>query len=230
MEAIFSDPGVYLKGFGLTIGLLAVSAVGSLVLGTLLAAARVGPVWVLSKAATVYVSVFRNTPLLMIFIFVAIAMPRLGITFRSIEELEIAGWNVSSFFFRACVALSLYTSAFVCEAIRSGINAVPVGQAEAARAIGMTFSQNMRLVVLPQALRAVVPPLASVIIALAKNTSVAAAFGIMEATATMRGLTNRNGDQVLEIFFLVALGYVLVVEVISFASYALEKRWKAARR
>lgn len=228
MDAVFSNFDEYLRAFGLTVGLFVVSGLFSLVLGVFLASLRVGPVAVMRKAAGVYVAIFRNTPLLVIFIFMAVAMPKLGYTFRFVEDLEIGGYNVSSFFFRSCLALTLYSSAFVCEAFRSGINAVPVGQAEAARAIGLTFSQSMREVVLPQALRAVVPPLTSVLVALLKNTSVAAAFGIAEATATMRTFTNGNADQRVQIFLLFALGYIILVEVVTMASYALERRWRVA--
>ena len=128
MELVFSNFDLYLGAFRLTVGLFLVSGALSLVLGTLLAAMRVGPVAFLSKAATTYITVVRNTPLLIIFVFVIIGLPKLGILFRSVEEL-----GISSFFFRACLALTLYTSTFVAEAIRSGINAVPLGQAEAAR-------------------------------------------------------------------------------------------------
>jgi glutamate transport system permease protein len=129
---------------------------------------------------------------------------------------------------RSSIALTLYTSAFVCEAIRSGVNAVPLGQAEASRAIGLTFAQSMRLVVVPQALRAVVPPLTSVQVALIKNTSVAAAFGMAEATATMRAFTNNNADQRIGIFLAFAIGYIVIVEVVAMSSYVLERRWKVA--
>ena len=157
MEAVISNFDEYLKAFGLTIGLFVVSGIGALVFGTILAVLRVGPVSILNKAAALYVTLFRNTPLLMIFVFMAIAMPVLGYNFKFVEDVEIAGYNVSAFFFRACVALTLYTSAFVCEAMRSGVNAVPLGQAEAGRAIGLTFGQSMREIVLPQATRAVDP-------------------------------------------------------------------------
>lgn len=226
MDAVFSDFDEYLKAFGLTLGLFAVSGLASLVLGTFLAALRVGPVAIMRRAAGLYVTLFRNTPLLMIFIFMAVAMPKLGYNFTFIEDLSIGGVNVSAFFFRSCIALTLYTSAFVCEAFRSGVNAVPLGQAEAARAVGMTFAQSMRLIVLPQALRAVVPPLTSVQVALLKNTSVAAAFGMAEATATMRAFNNDNADQRTQIFLLFALGYVVLVEVVALSSYALERRWR----
>jgi glutamate transport system permease protein len=229
MDAVFSNFDDYLAGFGLTIALFVVSGIGALILGTVLAVFRVGPVSILNKAAALYVTLFRNTPLLMIFVFMAIAMPVLGYNFKFVEDAEIAGWNVSAFFFRSCVALTLYTSAFVCEALRSGVNAVPLGQAEAGRAIGLTFSQSMRQIVLPQATRAIIPPMTSVLIALLKNTSVAAAFGMAEATATMRALTNNNADQRIGIFLAFAIGYIVLVEILSLSSYFVERKVKVAR-
>jgi glutamate transport system permease protein len=228
VDAVFSDFDEYLRAFGLTIGLFVVSGVASLALGVLLASLRVGPVAVMRRAAGVYVAIFRNTPLLMIFVFMAVAMPKLGYNFRFIEDWEIAGWNVSAFFFRSCLALTLYTSAFVCEALRAGINAVPLGQAEAARAVGLTFGQSMQQVILPQALRAAVPPLTSVLVAMLKNTSVAAAFGIAEATATMRAFSNDHADQRVAIFLFFAVGYIVLVEVVTLSSYAVERRWRTA--
>jgi glutamate transport system permease protein len=228
MEAVISNFDEFLTAFGITLGLFVVSGLASLVLGTVLAAFRVGPVSIMRKAAAVYVTLFRNTPLLMIFVFMAVAMPKLGYTFKFVEDLEVAGYNVSSFFFRSCLALTLYTSAFVCEALRSGINAVPLGQAEAGRAIGLTFVQSMRQIVLPQALRASLPPMTSVQVALLKNTSVAAAFGIAEATATMKAFTNDNADQKVGIFLAFAIGYIVLVEVVTLSSYAVERRWKVA--
>ena len=229
MDAEFSNFDDYLTAVAQTIGLFVVTGIGALVWGTILAVFRVGPVSILNKAAAVYVTLFRNTPLLMIFVFMAIAMPVLGYNFKFVEDVEIGGWNVSAFFFRSCLALTLYTSAFVCEALRSGVNAVPVGQAEAGRAIGLTFGQSMREIVLPQAMRAVIPPMTSVLIALLKNTSVAAAFGMAEATATMRIFTNNNADQRIGIFLAFAIGYIILVEVISLSSYLVERKVKVAR-
>jgi glutamate transport system permease protein len=223
VELVFSNFDLYLNAFRLTIGLFLVSGVASLVFGTLLAAMRVGPVPFLARAAATYITLVRNTPLLIVFVFIAIALPKMGILFRSVEEI-----GIGSFFFRACLALTLYTSTFVAEAVRSGINAVPLGQAEAARAIGLTFGGTMTEVVLPQAFRATVPPLASVYIALLKNTSIAYLFGIFEATARMKYFTNLSTDK-LVIFMLFALGYVVLVEVLSFGAHRLERRWSAAR-
>ena len=127
MEPVFADFDLYLKAFWLTIQLFFWSALASLAFGTLLGALRVGPVAVMRRAAGTYVTVVRNTPLLIVFIFIFVVAPSLQ-------------WFVDTpFLLKGVIALTLYTSAFVCESVRSGVNAVPVGQAEAARAIGMTF-------------------------------------------------------------------------------------------
>lgn len=215
MQDVLSNFDLVVRAFLLTLALLVVSGLISLILGVVLAAFRVAPVPVLRWFGTGYVGVFRNTPLLIIFIFVFFGLPRMEINFP--------------FFVKGCLALSLYTAAFVCEAIRSGVNSIPLGQAEAARAIGLTFSRTMSEVVLPQAVRAVVPPLASVMIALAKNTSVAAGFGLMELTGRMRFFTNNNVADRWWIFLTFALAYVIIVELISSGAITLERRWRTAR-
>lgn len=217
MDDIANDPGLVLNAFWVTIQLAVLSGLASLVLGTLLAAMRVGPVAVLARFGTVYVSIVRNTPLLVIFALVFIAAPTLDLLVKT------------PFLVKGVIALTIYTSAFVCEAIRAGINSVSLGQAEAARAIGLTFGATMTQVVLPQAFRATVPPLASVLIALAKNTSVAAAFGLAEATARMRGLTNNNADDRWLIFITFAIGYIIIVEIMSAGAISLERRWRVTR-
>jgi glutamate transport system permease protein len=205
-----------LSAFWLTIQLSVLSGIASLVLGTVLAAMRVGPVAVLRRAGAFYVTVVRNTPLLLVFVFIFIAAPNVGL------------FVGTPFLVKGVIAMTFYTSAFVCEAMRAGVNAVPLGQAEAARAIGLTFTQNMANVVMPQAFRAVVPPLASVLIAMTKNTSVAAVFGLFEATARMRYFTNRSADDAV-IFLAFAVGYIVLVELIAAGAFGLERRWRAAR-
>ncbi|HEY0903794.1 MAG TPA: amino acid ABC transporter permease [Marmoricola sp.] len=227
MDAVLNDFDAYLKAFGYTIFLFLVAGVLSTILGTLLAAFRVSPVGVLRLAGTIYVNVVRNTPLVIVFAAFAFMAPMLDIHFRWLD-VHIGDFDFTSFFGAAVMSLTLYTSAFVCEALRSGINAVPLGQAEAARAIGLPFVGAMRHVVLPQAFRASVPPLASVQIALIKNTSVAAVFGVAEAVNTMRGFTNNFASQRLGIFIMFAIGYVVIVEAFSYFSYRLERRWKVA--
>lgn len=179
------------------------------------------------SSAGTYVTVVRNTPLVVVFAFFSFAAPLFGLTFNFLD-VHIGRFDFTEFYGAAVVSLTLYTSAFVCEGLRSGINAVPVGQAEAARAIGLPFGGSMREVILPQAFRASVPPLASVQIALLKNTSVAAVFGVAEAVNQMRGLTNDFASQRTGIFIAFAVGYILLVEVLSFGANRLERRWRIA--
>jgi glutamate transport system permease protein len=227
LEAVFDNVDAYLKAFGYTLALFLVSGVLSMVLGTFLVALRVGPIAVLRWAGATYVTLVRNTPLVIVFAFFSFAAPTLGIRFTWLD-VHIDDYDFTALFGAAVASLTLYTSSFVCEALRAGVNAVPLGQAEAARAIGLPFSGVMSQVVLPQALRASLPPLASVQIALIKNTSVAAVFGVAEATAQMRGFTNDFSSQRLGIFVAFAIGYIVIVEVVSLLSASLERRWRAA--
>jgi glutamate transport system permease protein len=217
------------KAFGYTIFLFLASAVLSLVLGTILVAFRVGPISVLSKAASVYVTVVRNTPLVIIFLFFQLGAGKVFDSLRfSWVDIHIGQFDFTSFFTAGVVSLTLYTSCFVCEALRSGVNAVPLGQAEAARAIGLPFAGVMRQVVLPQAVRASVPPLASTLIALLKNTSVAGVFGVIEAAAQMKSFTNDYASERWGIFLAFAIGYIILVEIVSAIATVLERRWRIA--
>jgi glutamate transport system permease protein len=182
---------------------------------------------VLQRAAATYVTLVRNTPLLIVLMFFSIAAPKIGIHFRWVD-VHVGPFDFTSFFAAAVTGLSLYTATFVCESLRSGVNAVPMGQAEAARAVGLPFGGVMREVVLPQAVRASVPPLASTMIALLKNTSVAAVFGVAEAVSRMRAFTNDNAPDRWWIFFAFALGYVILVELVSAVAIFLERRWRIA--
>lgn len=229
MDAVLSNVDLYLKGFGYTIFLFLVSALISLVLGTLLAAARVGPVAVLRVFASTYVALARNTPLVIIFLFFQLGAGKIFDWLRfGWVDIQVGAFDFTSFFTAAVAALSLYTSAFVCESLRAGVNAVGLGQAEAARAIGLPFTGVMTNVVLPQAFRASVPPLASTFIALLKNTSVAGVFGVLDAAARMKGFTNDYADQRWGIFLAFALGYVVLVEIVSAIAIVLERRWRIA--
>ncbi len=227
MSAVLDNFDAYLTAFGYTLFLFLVAGVLSLILGTFLVALRVGPIAVLSKAAGTYVTLVRNTPLVIMFASFSFMAPIFGINFQWLD-VHIGRFDFTTFFGTAVMSLTLYTSSFVCEALRSGINAVPLGQAEAARAIGLPFGGVMTQVVLPQAFRASVPPLASVQIALIKNTSVAAVFGIAEATSQMRSFNNDFASQRIGIFIAFALGYIVLVEAFSFASNRLERRWRVA--
>ncbi len=215
MNVLLENLGLYGSAFAGTVQLFLVSAVGSLVFGVLLAAMRVSPVPILRTFGAGYVQIVRNTPLTLVFFFFAFAYPRL-------EIVDL------SFFARACTALIVYTAAFVCEVVRSGVNTVPVGQAEASRALGFTFSQTLGSVVLPQALRAVVPPLTNVQIALLKNTTIAAGFSVFEAGGIYQNLSER-GYNVLVGLLWVALGFLILVVPLTLLQRNLERRWSVAR-
>lgn len=227
MNVVLENIDAVLLAFSYTVLLFLISGVLSLVFGTLLAAFRVGPIRVLSKATAVYVTVVRNTPLLIIIFFFRFAGPKIGVNFNFVD-ITVNDIRLNNIFAACTVGLTVYTSTFVCEALRSGVNAVPLGQAEAARAIGLPFSGVMREVVLPQAFRASVPPMASVQIALLKNTTVAGALGVFEAFARMRSFTNDHAPERVGIFVAFALIFVFLVEVVSFAAHRLERRWRIA--
>jgi glutamate transport system permease protein len=199
------------SAFLTTLSLAVVSGLCALVLGTVLAGLRVSPVPPLRALATFYVEVFRNTPLTVVFFFLVFGIVQIDLQFPSR-------------FIAAVAALSLYTAAFVCEALRSGINAVPPGQAEAARALGLDFGQTLRSVVLPQAFRTVVPPLGNVWIALAKNTSIAAGFAVTDLTAALQRLSNANADRLLLVFVAIVLGYLAITLPSAWVIRVVEKR------
>ncbi|SER96134.1 glutamate transport system permease protein [Streptomyces sp. yr375] len=192
-----------LGAFWMTVKLTALSAVGSLIWGTLLAGMRVSPVPLMRGFATVYVNIVRNIPLTVIILFSSLGLADVfGMTLGT-EDFAVQGFRL------AVLGLVAYTAAFVCEAIRSGINTVPMGQAEAARALGLSFSQTLTLIVLPQAFRSVIGPLANVLIALTKNTTVAAAIGVAEAAYLMKTMIE-NEAQTLLIGAVFAFGFVVL--------------------
>ncbi|GGM58552.1 amino acid ABC transporter permease [Dactylosporangium sucinum] len=197
-----------------TVELFLIAAAGSLVVGTLLAAMRVSPVPALRAFGTSYVLLLRNTPLTLVFALLVFAVPKLDV-------------NID-YFPSACVALIAYTSAFVCEVLRSGINTVPVGQAEAARALGMTFTQVLGSVVLPQAFRNIVPPMMSVLIAMLKNTTIAAGFSVAEAGAIRAYLAERGENQI-QVLLWVTIGFLVIIAPLVYLQRRLEQRWKVAR-
>jgi glutamate transport system permease protein len=204
---VFSDPDnvdVYLQGFLWILKLTAAGLVGATVLGVLLAAMRVSPVPVLRGFGTAWVNTFRNTPLTLIIFFCYFGLfSTLG--FSASDDIN------TNDYWLGVIGLSVYTAAFVCEAIRSGINTVPAGQAEAARALGMSFRQTLTLIVLPQAGRAVVAPLGSIFIALAKNSTIVGTIGLAESSNAMKELINANGSAVIPIFLAFAGTFAVVL-------------------
>ncbi len=214
MNVLTDNFSLYGEGLLGTVELTVFASLLALVVGVLMAAFRVAPVGSLRVFGTVWVMVLRNTPLTLLFFVVLLGLPRFGV--------------VLPFKVFAILALGCYTSAFICEAVRSGINTVPVGQGEAARSLGMTFSQTLGDVVLPQAFRTVIPPVGSTLIALAKNSAIAGSFSVVELLGTYKTL-NELGYSIIWTFVWIAVGYLIVTLTISALFNVLEKRWGVPR-
>ncbi|EST38432.1 glutamate ABC transporter permease [Streptomycetaceae bacterium MP113-05] len=193
-----------LGAFWVTVQLTLWSAIGSLVWGTVLAAMRVSPVPMMRAFGTVYINTVRNTPLTLIILSTSLGLYQtLGV--------ELGGGTSKEISFKlAILGLIVYHAAFVCESLRAGINTVPVGQAEAARALGLNFGQVLTEIVMPQAFRSVVAPLANVLIALTKNTTVASAIGVAEAAYLMANMIEFESDVLFLVFAVFAFGFVVL--------------------
>ncbi|RPE38846.1 amino acid ABC transporter membrane protein 1 (PAAT family) [Streptomyces sp. Ag109_O5-1] len=214
MNVLTENFHTYAEGFLGTVQLTVYSSVLALVLGFLMASFRVAPVSSLRVFGTAWVTVLRNTPLTLLFFAVLLGLPRFGL--------------VLPFKVFAVIALGCYTSAFICEALRSGINTVPRGQGEAARSLGMTFGQTLNLVILPQAFRSVIPPIGSTLIALAKNSAIAGAFSVTELLGTYKTLSEL-GYNVVWTFVWIAVGYLVITLAISALFHLMEREWGVAR-
>ncbi|MAO80010.1 amino acid ABC transporter permease [uncultured Nocardioides sp.] len=216
MSPVIDNLDLYWSGFLTSLEFIVYSLIGSMILGTVIAAFRVSPIAALRGFGSAYVTVVRNCPLTIVLFFMAFGLPELGIN--------------RSYFFFGIAGLVIYTSAFVCEALRSGINSVAAGQAEAARAIGLTFTQTMREVVLPQAFRSAIPPLGSVQIAMFKNSAVAGAFGIGgDLYSVGKTLTSARGFEYIPVLTGVAIGYLIITLSAGLALGLLERKVAIAR-
>ncbi|MEW2219616.1 amino acid ABC transporter permease [Streptomyces sp. NPDC006990] len=214
MDVLTENFSLYGEGFWGTVRLTLYSSLLALAVGVLTAGFRVAPVRALRAVGTTWVTVLRNTPLTLLFFALLLGLPRFGVALP--------------FELFAVLALGCYTSAFICEAVRSGINTVPVGQGEAARSLGMTFGQTLGAVVLPQAFRTVIAPIGSTLIALAKNSAIAGSFSVVELLSTYKTLSE-NGYSVIWSFVWIAVGYLILTLSISALFHALERRWGVAR-
>ncbi|MFE0762266.1 amino acid ABC transporter permease [Streptomyces smyrnaeus] len=214
MDVLTENFSLYGEGFWGTVKLTVYSSLLALAVGVMMAGFRVAPVRALRVVGTTWVTVLRNTPLTLLFFAMLLGLPRFGVALP--------------FELFAVLALGCYTSSFICEAVRSGINTVPVGQGEAARSLGMTFGQTLGAVVLPQAFRSVIAPIGSTLIALAKNSAIAGSFSVVELLSTYKTLSE-NGYSVVWSFVWIAVGYLILTLAISALFHAMERRWGVAR-
>lgn len=175
----------------------------------MVASFRVSPVPPLRWVGAFYVETVRNVPLIVQMTLVFFGFPKLGFVFSPFKA--------------GVIVLAVYTGSFVAEAIRSGINSVAKGQAEAARAIGLSFGQVLTIVVLPQALRTVVQPLANLLIACTKNSAVAYAISVPELTGTADRLGTETA-QSLTVLLAAGVGYLVLTIPLGLALGRLERR------
>lgn len=204
-----------------TIKLSVLSAIGALVIGIFVAVLRVSPAAVLRFIGSAYVTLFRNTPLTLLMVFSI-----LGISF--ILGLQVAEDFATNAFFWAVIVLSIYHASFVCEAIRAGINTIPTGQAEAARSIGLSFGQTLGQVIFPQAFRGAIAPLGSTLIALIKNSTVAAVIGVSDSAGLLQEITENEGAS-FATFFLFAAVFVILTLPIGVLTTSLSRRLAVKR-
>lgn len=220
MGDMFAEYDV-LAAVWVTIQLSILGIVGAFVLGTIVAILRVSPVAVLRGLGTSYVNTFRNLPLTLLMVFSI-----LGLSF--IMQLSVSDDFARNAFWWAVIMLAVYHAAYICEALRSGINTVPVGQAEAARSIGLGFGQSLREVILPQAFRGAVAPLGSVVIALIKNSTVAAVIGVGDSAGLMQVITENEGAS-LPMFFFFAMVFVVLTLPIGLGTTSLSRKLAVKR-
>jgi glutamate transport system permease protein len=201
-----------LEGARVTVVVTLASYAIALAIGMLLVVMSVSPAAPARWAANAYTQLFRNIPLLAVLFVMYFGLPSIGI--------ETTSWGVG------LVGLGMYTGAFVGETLRSGINSIPLGQAEAARSIGLTFGQSLQTVILPQAVRVVIPPLGSLLIALVKNSALVLAVGVTELTAMSRRLIEDDQSRfdLWGVIIGVTVSYLVIAFVLSYLVRLAERR------
>lgn len=204
----------FLDGLLVTLQLTTVAFLGAVILGTIMATFRISPIAPLRAVGLVYVEIFRNVPLMSLIIVVVYALPEIGVT-----------W---SYLTCVIVAMLLVGGAFLGEAVRTGINAVPAGQIEAARSLGLTFSGVMANVVLPQAFRSMVQPLVTVFIGIFLSSSLAGVVGVMDLTSTVSYINNREAKGLLT-FMVAAVLYLAISLLAGVVGDRLERRLRVIR-
>ena len=226
ISELFSEYAIF-SAFKTTIYLTVVSAIGALLIGTVVAVMRVSPVGVLRRIGAGYVNIVRNTPLTLVIVFCNLGLfLQLGVAFASKDSPTFI---VDNNFRLAVLGLSVYHASFVAEALRSGVNTVPVGQAEAARAIGLPFLKTLRYVVLPQAFRGAIAPLGNVLIALTKNSTVASVIGVSESSLLMKEAMENRPDVLFVVFGIFAVGFVVLTLPVGILFTAMSKRLAVKR-
>ncbi|MBB6016641.1 amino acid ABC transporter permease [Deinococcus radiopugnans] len=212
---------LFVEGARMTLQLTVVSGLIGLAIGMIAGIQKTSEHWLVRAPANFFIWLVRGTPLLVQILFVYNALP--GI-------LAAIGINLQlDEFWSAVIALSLNVGAYNAEVIRAGILAIPRGQGEAARSLGLSGGQTMTTVVLPQALRIVVPPLVNNIVALLKDSSLASSIALLELTLAGSRVSSES-FQPIPVLTTVAVVYLALTTVLTLFTDQLEKRTKIASR
>jgi general L-amino acid transport system permease protein len=245
----YSAASTYLKallvGLANTLSVSVIGILAATVLGTFIGLARLSRNFLLNRLSAMYVEFLRNVPLLVqLFFWYALITegmpgprealsPLPGVflsnrglffpTFASVPELQgfnfVGGMQVSPEFAALLVGLATYTAAFIAEIVRAGILAVDRGQREAAHALGLTRPQSMRLVILPQALRVIVPPMTSQYLNLTKNSSLAVAIGYPDLVSIANTTMNQTGQAIEGIAIIMAVYLTISLSISAFMNW-----------
>ncbi len=224
----FFDPRV-MRGLVLTLELTAIAMVIGIVLGVLLAVMRLSPNPLVSAVSWIYVYVFRGTPVLvqiLFWSFIAALYPRisLGIPFGGPELAGGSANGLITVFVAAILALGLNEGAYMSEIVRAGIISVDEGQTEAAQALGMTRLQIMRRIVLPQAMRVIIPPTGNETISMLKTTSLVSVIAVAELLYSVQLIYSVNFKQI-PLLIVATVWYLIATSILSVGQYYLERRF-----
>lgn len=216
MSVVIDHLGLFWSGLLGTLRIVLIGGVGSLALGTIIAVMRMSTVGTLRYAANVPVEAFRNCPLPVVLFFFAFGLPAVGIH-ASYLVLGVSG-------------LICYEACFVSEAIMSGFNTISSGQSEAARALGFGFGQTMSKILLPQAVRNVVPPLTNVLISMVKDTAIVGALGVGgDLFSISDTLISERGYPAIPVVTGIIAGFLIIIIPLGQLSRFAESRVEVRR-
>jgi len=218
-KGIIENLNLFWDGFLTTIWVSLIAGILSLAIGLLVACLRVTPSGGLKVVAIVYTEFFRNTPFLVQVLALYFGLPKLGIQL----QFNLFGLEFNQSFVVGTLALSLYTGAYIAEVLRAGLLVVPPGQSEAARSLGLSLIQTLWYVIIPQAIRLVIPPLGNIYIAMIKNSAILSSIALVDLMSRATFVNNRI-DRTFEVFTAVILFYFVLTLPLAWGVSYFEKR------
>jgi len=212
LKVIFSWIPLLLEGAKITVGLTVTSVFAGLVFGLFLALGKISKNPFLNKLSSFYIFFFRGTPLLMQLFFIYYALPKI-IPFLTINNRFLA----------AFIAFSLNCAAYCAEIIRAAIQSIDKGQYEASRALGLTYLQTIRFVIIPQTIRRIIPPVGNEFIMMLKDVSLVSMIALVDITRVMRNIENSTGSVLVYIPAMIL--YLFITAIFEFFFRKLEKKY-----